>query len=239
MRAARRAGGHAGQFGPDSYRSWRAADLGAITEELERRLIMRLVGPLPGRAVLDVGCGDGALTRAFFAAGAVPVVGCDIDRRMIARAAADAAEHGAPIAYAMGRAEMLPFRDASFDIATAITVLCFVPEPEAALREMARVLQPGGRVVIGDLGKWSQWAASRRIRGWLGNGMWRAATFRSAGEWRRLARASGLHVEQITGAIYYPRCELIGRLMAPLDPMLGNLTTFGAAFLAILASKRG
>lgn len=199
---------------------------------------MRLAEPRRGRAVLDVGCGDGALTLAFSEAGAFPVTGCDVDRRMIVRAAARAAERAAPIAYAMGRAEMLPFHDASFDTVTAITVLAFVPEPEKALCEMARVLRPGGRLVIGDLGKWSQWAASRRIRSWFEDGMWQAATFRSAGEWRRLVRATGLHVEQLTGAIYFPRCTRIARLMAPLDPLLGGLTTVGAAFLTILASKR-
>jgi len=238
MDTAQGSGEHAGEFGPESYRSWRATALGALTEEIERRLILDLAGPLQGRAVLDVGCGDGALTRAVSEAGAFPVVGCDVDSRMVVRAAALAAENAASISYAMARAEMLPFRPSSFDIITIITVLTFVPEPQTALREMARVLRPGGRIVIGDLGKWSQWAASRRIRSWREGGMWQAATFRSAGEWRVLVREAGLHVERVTGAIFFPRCARLARLMAPLDPLLGRLTTFGAAFLAIQASKR-
>ena len=145
----------AGQFGPDAYADWRASSLGEITETLEWRLIQRLAGEITGCAVLDVGCGDGALTRAFWHRGAARVAGCDTDPRMIARAGAQRAQVGADIVYGVARAEQLPFRDESFDLVTMITVLAFVPEPELALREIARVLKPGGRLVIGDLGKWS------------------------------------------------------------------------------------
>ena len=56
-------------------------------------------------------------------------------------------------------AEQLPFGDRSFDIVSLITVLAFMPKPGLALAEIARVLRPGGRLVLGDLGKWSSWAA--------------------------------------------------------------------------------
>jgi ubiquinone/menaquinone biosynthesis C-methylase UbiE len=237
MRAGRKAADHAGEFGPEAYTIWRSSSLGTITEDIERRLILRLASELNGRAVLDVGCGDGALTLVCWQNGASPVVGCDIDPRMIARAVARATQHKATVTYAVSRAETLPFPDRSFDLVTAITVLAFVPEAGLALGEIARVLRPGGRLIIGDLGKWSLWAASRRMRGWFGAGMWNAARFRSASELRALVQAAKLRVEHVSGAVYYPRSRLIATLMAPIDPLLGELTTFGAAFVAVQANK--
>jgi ubiquinone/menaquinone biosynthesis C-methylase UbiE len=227
-----------GQFGPGAYADWRATSLGSITEAIERRLILRLAGPVHGRNVLDVGCGDGALLSAFSQNGAARIVGCDIDPQMIARASAKAKRDQAAIDYVIASAECLPFRDESFDLVSIITVLAFVPNPDLALREIARVLKPHGRLIIGDLAKWSLWTASRRIRGWLGLApMWNAARFRTADELGRLVQAAQLRVEQVSGAIYYPRSRLLARLMAPLDPRLGELTTLGAAFLAVRASK--
>jgi ubiquinone/menaquinone biosynthesis C-methylase UbiE len=238
MRAGRsKAADHAGEFGPEAYTIWRSSSLGTITEDIERRLILRLAGELNGRAVLDVGCGDGALTLVCWQNGASRVVGCDIDPRMIACAVARATQHKATVTYAVSRAETLPFPDRSFDLVTAIAVLAFVPEPGLALGEIARVLRPGGRLIIGDLGKWSLWAASRRLRGWFGAGMWNAARFRSASELRALVQAAKLRVEHVSGAVYYPRSRLIATMMAPIDPLLGELTTFGAAFVAVQANK--
>jgi SAM-dependent methyltransferase len=181
--------------------------------------------------------GDGALALAFWLSGASPVVGCDIDPRMIARANARATKYKAAIGYAVARAERLPFPDISFDHVTLITVLTFVPEPAFAVREIARLLKPSGSLVIGDLGKCSLWAAARRLRGWLGALMWNAARFRSAGELRALAESAELQVDAICGAVYYPRSGLVARMMAPADPLLGQLTTVGAAFVAVRARK--
>lgn len=228
----------AGQFGPAAYVDWRATSLGSITEVIEHRLVMSQVGEVERCSILDAGCGDGALTLSFWRNGAAQVTGCDVDPKMIARARAQAVRQNAPIDYTIADAGRLPFQSESFDIVTIITVLAFVRQPERALREIARVLKPGGRLVIGDLGKWSLWAASRRIRGWLGLApMWTAARFRTAGELRALTKGAQLRVEHVSGAVYYPRCRSIARLIAPIDPSLGELTTFGAAFLVIRASK--
>jgi hypothetical protein len=100
---------------------------------------------------------------------------------------------------------------------------------------MARVLRPGGRLVIGELGKWSAWAAARRVRAWIGSRLWRRGRFRTESELRALAGQAGLVVTGVRGAIYYPRWRLAARLMSRCDPVLGRLTTFGAGFVALSA----
>jgi hypothetical protein len=97
-------------------------------------------------------------------------------------------------------------------------------------------LKPGGRFVIGELGKWSTWAATRRVRSWLGSRLWRLGQFRTAGELRTLAERAGLRVRGVRGAIFYPRCRIAARLMAAADSSLG-CTTIGAAFIALSAVK--
>lgn len=220
----------------ESLRSWRASALGRITERRENQLVLDLMGDLDGRLFLDVGCGDGALLVAAAARGARPT-GVDPSRAMVAAARKRALSEGATVSVILGKGERLPFADGSFDRVAAITVLCFVPDPVVLVREMARVVAPGGRLVIGELGRWSLWAARRRFRGWLGDRFWRAARFRTAAELRALVEEAGLAVKRVRGAIYYPPWGWAARLFAPLDPKLGGLTRFGAAFLAVAADR--
>ena len=219
-------------IGPRRYATWRATTLGEVTEAIEQRLILRLAGELRGRAVLDAGCGDGTLVRALAGRGAT-VTGVDADPAMLAAARARAPE----AAFVQGRVERLGLADASFDVVVAVTVLCFVPDPESAIRELARVLRTGGRLVIGELGRWNAWAAIRRVRGWRGSPTWRAAHFRTAAQLRTLAEQAGVGVEVVRGAVYYPPNGLAARALAPLDPGPARVSTLGAAFLAVAGTK--
>jgi len=222
----------AGQFGPDVYAAWHRSSLGEITDILEHRLLLRMAEPLAGQAVLDVGCGDGTLLGLFRDAGAARIAGCDPDPRMVAGATD---RLGAVAVVGVGQA--LPFPDASFDRVTCVTVLAFVPDAQAVVSEMARVLRPGGSLLIGDLGRWSSWAARRRIRGWLGHRLWRGARFRTAGALGRLMHNAGLTVTASHGSIFFPPWTPAARLMAPLDARLGACMTVGAAFVAVIGRK--
>lgn len=221
---------------PDSYQRWRSSRLGRITDALERELLLELAGALQERAALDVGCGDGDLALTLARRGA-DVTALDCDPRMLARTRDRLVSERAAARLVRGSGEALPLASESFDLVTAITVLCFVGEAPAALGEMSRVLKPGGYLVVGDLGRWNAWAAARRVRGWLGSPTWRAARFRGAGELRRLVESAGLCVTSVRGAIFYPPLGWCASIGARVDRRLGMHSTLGAAFISVAARK--
>lgn len=224
------------ELGPDLYAGWRGSDLGEITEALEDRLLAALIGDVAGKRVLEVGCGEGALAVSLQRCGAA-VTAVDPSWSMISSARDHARTADCALALAQARGEQLPFAPAHFDLVLAKTVLCFVGDGQPFVSEMARVLRPGGKLVIGELNKWSSWAAQRRIRAWLGSRLWKQGRFRTPRELRFLAKTAGLEVEAIRGAVYYPRLTLAARYMAPLDVRFARLTTLGAAFIAMAAVK--
>ena len=73
----------------------------------------------------------------------------------------------------VGEAASIPFDLERFDVVVAVTILCFVANAAPVFRDISRVLRPGGILVIGELGKWSLWAAARRVRAWFGSPLWR------------------------------------------------------------------
>ena len=210
--------------------------IGEITERLQRRLILALVGDANGRLVLDLGCGDGDLAMALAHRGAV-VTGIDASPEMIEAAITRAAREGADISFVVGDAHNIPFDPECFDVVVAVTILCFVSNAGPVFQEIARVLRPGGLLVIGELGKWSLWAAVRRLRAWFGSQLWRRGRFRTASELRSLASDAGLTPGPVHGSVYYPRWKWAARLLASHDAASSRLTTFGAAFLALTAAK--
>jgi ubiquinone/menaquinone biosynthesis C-methylase UbiE len=191
---------------------WRHSSLGRITDRLEERLILELLGSVECLNVLDVGCGDGALAATLSRRGA-RVTGLDPDPRMLDAARARAEAKSLDLTLVPGRAEALPFAEEIFDRVVAVTVLCFIPEADRAIAEMTRVLRPRGRLVIGELGRWSLWAAIRRMRGWLGAPTWKVARYRTTSEMRHLLEKHGLTVGETRGSIFYPPSKLAASLL--------------------------
>jgi ubiquinone/menaquinone biosynthesis C-methylase UbiE len=95
-------------LGPGVYAQWRASGIGAITEHLQRRLILTLLGDVRGRYVLDVGCGDGDLAVELWRRGAT-VTGIDASPEMVEAARARAKREGADISFMIGDAASIPF----------------------------------------------------------------------------------------------------------------------------------
>ena len=133
---------------------------GSVAENYERYFVPVIGAPIanelieiaalrPGERVLDVACGTGVVARRASqlvgARGAV--VGLDINPGMLAVARATNTT-GTPIDWHEGNAEAMPLADASFDIVVCQLGLQFMPDKHAALREMRRVLVPGGRLVL-------------------------------------------------------------------------------------------
>lgn len=125
-------------------------------------LMLEAAALRPGERVLDVACGTGLVTlRAAEAVGAGgAVVGTDLSGEMVAAAEAAVARQGlAQVRIERADAEELPFADGSFDVALCGLGLMYVPDPVQALREMRRVLRPGGRAAV------AVWGA-RQACGW-------------------------------------------------------------------------
>jgi arsenite methyltransferase len=112
-------------------------------------------GPLrPGERVVDVGCGAGidALIASRMVGPDGQVIGVDMTPAMLERARASAAAIGATnLDLRHGLAESLPVSDAWADVVISNGVMNLFPDKVAGLAEMARVLQPGGRLQIGDI----------------------------------------------------------------------------------------
>lgn len=98
----------------------------------------------PGDSVLDAACGTGDLALADLRAGAARVVGVDFSERMLELAA----RKSSAVEWVQGDLCRLPFPDGTFQAATIGFGLRNVAEREAALRELGRVLTPGGRLGI-------------------------------------------------------------------------------------------
>jgi ubiquinone/menaquinone biosynthesis C-methylase UbiE len=102
----------------------------------------------PGDVVLDVGCGTGAASRAAAAVGRF-VVGVDLSPKMIHEAQA-IARGLEDVRFAVADSESLPFEDERFTAVLCTNSFHHYPRPHLAIREMARVLAKGGRLVLGD-----------------------------------------------------------------------------------------
>ena len=129
----------------DAATSYQDVIVPALMEEWAPR-VAEAAGIRLGHRVLDVACGTGVLTReAGRRAGfSGAVTGLDLNPAMLAVAA----RLTPTLQWQQGNAEALPFPDQSFDAVVSQFGLMFVPDPVAALGEMMRVLEPGGRLAV-------------------------------------------------------------------------------------------
>jgi demethylmenaquinone methyltransferase/2-methoxy-6-polyprenyl-1,4-benzoquinol methylase len=115
-----------------------------------RRALVDAVAPADGQRVLDVACGTGLVSAELLRRAPVRLVALDQSPQMLAAARARFA--GSGVELVEGRAEALPFPDASFDAVTFTYLLRYVDDPRATVAELARVLRPGGRIASLEFG---------------------------------------------------------------------------------------
>jgi demethylmenaquinone methyltransferase/2-methoxy-6-polyprenyl-1,4-benzoquinol methylase len=116
-----------------------------------RRALVGALAPPPGACVLDVATGTGMVAAELLARVECTVVGLDQSAEMLSAARARFA--GEPrVRLIEGEAEALPFADASFDALTFTYLLRYVEDPLATIRELGRVVRPGGRIASLEFG---------------------------------------------------------------------------------------
>jgi ubiquinone/menaquinone biosynthesis C-methylase UbiE len=148
---------------PYNQRFWVEAPHPLIT----RPRLREALAPASGEHVLEVGPGTGyyALEVAGWVAPHGRLDVFDLQQEMLdhtlRRAGERALENVVP---AQGDARELPYADATFDAAYLVTVLGEIPDQVAALRELARVVKPGGRVVVGELFGDPHWVSPGRLQ---------------------------------------------------------------------------
>jgi ubiquinone/menaquinone biosynthesis C-methylase UbiE len=165
----------------------------------EARAVLGMTSVQADERALDAGCGTGTYARRLAERGA-RVTGVDTDPEMLG-----AARIKLPAATLVEADVMqLPFADASFDLSLAVTLLCFVDDPQRAVAELIRVTRPGGRVILAELNRRSLWTAWRRIESWQGSKTWRDAKFFSPRELAGLLRNAGIDTVRTEAAAYLP-----------------------------------
>lgn len=118
-----------------------------------RRALVSSLAVCDGQRILDVATGTGMVAAEILGRARCTVVGIDQSAAMLSRARARfEGEAGSRIELIEGQAESLPFEDASFDGLSVTYLLRYVDDPAATVRELARVVRPGGRVASLEFG---------------------------------------------------------------------------------------
>lgn len=196
------------------YEAWFEHHRAAYVAEL---LALRPFVPYTGRG-LEIGVGTGR-----FAAPLGVALGVDPSPEMLAYAAARGIE------VVQGVAEALPFADASFDYALVVTTICFVEAPAQLLAEAHRVLQPGGRLILGFIDPDST-LGREYLAKQAQSRFYRAATFYRPAEVEELLRGAHFTIAAWAQTLGRPLAET--REIEPVRPGHGS-----GAFVVVAAER--
>ena len=164
--------------------------------------------PFKGRRLLDIGCGGGLLSEPMARLGA-DVVGIDPAERNILTARVHAAESELAIDYRVGTAEELAAAGETFDIILNMEVVEHVRDPGRFLAECARMLRPGGVLIVATINRTFRSFAlaiigAEYVLGWLPKGTHQWEKFVTPEELATWLEAAGLSVRATDGVIFNP-----------------------------------
>ncbi len=165
-----------------------------------------------GKRCLDVGCGGGILSEGLAERGAI-VTGIDMAPASLAVAKAHGAESGLDIRYLQSSAEALAAAEpGGYDVVTCLEVVEHVPDPASLISSCARLVRPGGDVVLSTINRHPKAFAmaivgAEYLLGILPKGTHEYAKFIQPAELEAFGRRAGLELRDLTGLHYSPFTE--------------------------------
>jgi 2-polyprenyl-6-hydroxyphenyl methylase/3-demethylubiquinone-9 3-methyltransferase len=189
------------------------ARLAFLRDELVRHFGLASSGvrPLQGLAILDVGCGGGLISEPLTRLGA-RVTGLDPALENIEVARRHAAGQGLDIDYRAGRIEELAAEGAAFDAVVCLEVVEHVPDPAAFLKTLARLVRPGGLVLLSTINRTMKAyllaiIGAEYVLRWLPVGTHQWDRFVTLEELARYLGAAGLGRPVCKGLVYSPLAD--------------------------------
>ena len=187
------------------------ARLQFIRDELIRHFTLPTAGridSLSGLRILDVGCGGGLISEPLARLGA-RVTGIEPAEESIAAARLHAGAQGLAIDYRVGRAEDLIAAGESFDAVVCLEVVEHVPDPAAFLAMLAKLVEPGGLMILSTLNRTLKSyalaiVATEYVLGWLPVGTHQWDRFITPEELSRFVTGTGLEPPRFEGLVYSP-----------------------------------
>jgi 2-polyprenyl-6-hydroxyphenyl methylase/3-demethylubiquinone-9 3-methyltransferase len=184
-------------------------DLNPLRLQYVERVAAEAGKPLGQCRVLDVGCGGGILSEAMARTGA-EVLGIDLSSEVLEVAELHAAESGIQVSYRAIAAEQLALENPDrFDVVTCMEMLEHVPDPASVLAALAKLVRPGGQIVVSTLNRTPQAfliaiLGAEYVARVLPKGTHEYLKFIKPSELAAAARAAGLELRDLKGLSYHP-----------------------------------
>lgn len=214
------------------YDSWYRTKTGSYVDRTEKRLIFSMMRSKKGKA-LDLGCGTGNYTVELHKRG-FDVVGVDLSEKMLEIARGKLPD----VEFVRASAYNLPFNDESFDLVLSVTMFEFLREPERAVREIHRVLKPGGEVIIGTMNGRSLWFLFKRLKTLFVETAYRYARFYTPGELEGLLIEQGFRDVESRGIIFFPSFWPFLGIAERMDQKFSESLKSIGAFIAVRGVKQ-